>query len=333
MPLRPLLILAATGAALAAAPAVALAVPPENDNYLASTAINEDGSNVPRTYSNTVDTTDATTQTDLFNPNRDGQPFGGAGPENTVCKGTPFGKTAWYDFHPKYDGGVEVKTVGAFDSVVAVYEWSERNSQITRMVDCQDTAGVAEDLILTKNVKAGHAYTVQVGGIAGPGGLIAGGSLTFSLDFFPDHDADGVLDDLDKCKTVPGIERFGGCPPELNISPSLGFDRAPGGIKINKFVVGHVPKGALVVAKCGGCKTQKVRSKGKTINFKKMVGEIVPAGSKVSVLATMGHTGKGQYRFGATGALVSWPVVVGGIGVKRTQCVKVGTKSKTVKCS
>jgi hypothetical protein len=333
MPFRPLLLLAATGATLAVAPAVALAVPPDNDNYLASTALNEDGTNVPRTYSNTVDTTDATTQTDLFDPNRDGQPFGGAGRETTVCKGTPFGKTVWYDFHPKYDGGVEVKTVGAFDSVVAVYEWSERNSQITRMVDCQDTAGVAEDLVLTKNVKAGHAYTVQVGGIARPGGVIAGGSLTFSLDYFPDRDADTILDDLDKCRTVPGIERFGGCPPALNIAPSLGFDRAAGGIRISKFVVGHVPKGALVVARCRGCKTQKVRSKGKTINLKKLVGASVPAGSKVSVLATLGHMGKGQYRFGATGALVSWPVRKGAIGIKRTQCVKVGTKSKIVKCS
>jgi hypothetical protein len=333
MPFRSLLLVAATGAALAAAPAVALAVPPENDNYLASTALNQDGTNVPRQYGNTVDTTEATTQADLFNPSRDGQPFGGAGPENTVCKGTPFGKTAWYDFHPKYDGGVEIKTLGAFDSVVAVYEWSEQTSKITRMVDCQDTAGLAEDLILTKNVKAGHAYTVQVGGIAGPGGEIAGGSLTFSLEYFPDRDADGVLDDLDKCKTVPGIERFGGCPPQLNIAPSLAFDSTVSGIRINKLVVGHVPKGARVVVRCGGCKTQKARSKGKTINFKKLVGANVPSGSKVSVTATLGRSGKGQYRFGATGSLVSWPVLKGGIGVKRTQCVKVGTKSKTVKCS
>ena len=48
--------------ALAAAPP-ALAVPPANDNYLGSVGV---------TASQTVDTTEATTQADLFDPNRDG---------------------------------------------------------------------------------------------------------------------------------------------------------------------------------------------------------------------------------------------------------------------
>ena len=72
------------------------------------------------------------------------------------------------------------------------------------------TRGV-DDLLL--DVKGKKNYTIQVGGAAG-----AGGALTFKADFFPDTDGDGVLDDqLDKCKTVPGIERFGGCPPELKV--------------------------------------------------------------------------------------------------------------------
>jgi hypothetical protein len=333
MPLRPLLLVAAAGAALIV-PAVALAVPPENDNYLASTAINETGRNVPRTYANTVDTTEATTQTDMFNPNRDGQPFGGAGPENTVCKGTPFGKTVWYDFHPKYDGGVEVKTVGGFDSVVTVYEWSERTSQITRTVQCQDTAGVAEDMILTNNVKGGHAYTVQVGGVAGPGGLIAGGSMTFTLDYFRDTDGDGFYDDEgDKCRTLPGPRGSGGCPPALNPFASLNFDQVPGvGIKLTRLALTHIPKGAKVVALCGGCPKQAKSFRGGTIEFKKLYGRTVRAGSKVQLRVTMGRTRSGKYKYGATGALISWPIVGDGIGAKSQKCIKVGTKSKTTKC-
>ena len=58
-------------AALAALafPAAALAVPPGNDNYLASVPIETSPFEV------TVDTTEATTQTDTYNPNREGVPF------------------------------------------------------------------------------------------------------------------------------------------------------------------------------------------------------------------------------------------------------------------
>ena len=67
----PLLI----AAALLALPATAAAAPPPNDNYLASTTISS------QEYRDSVDTTEATTQPDLFNPNRDGLPFGGGDPE------------------------------------------------------------------------------------------------------------------------------------------------------------------------------------------------------------------------------------------------------------
>ena len=65
----PLLITAAVLAALAV-PETAAAAPPPNDNYLASSTIAD------QEYTDSVDTTEATTQSDLFNPNRDGLPFG-----------------------------------------------------------------------------------------------------------------------------------------------------------------------------------------------------------------------------------------------------------------
>ena len=67
-------------AALLALPATAAAAPPPNDNYLASTTI------ASQEYRDSVDTTEATTQPDLFNPNRDGLPFGGGDPEPTTLR-------------------------------------------------------------------------------------------------------------------------------------------------------------------------------------------------------------------------------------------------------
>ncbi len=333
MPLRRLLIAAAATAAFTATAAPALAVPPLNDNYLASTALNEKGTTLAPVLTDSVDTTDATTQADLFNPGPDGQPLGGDGPENTQCNGTPFGKTVWWDFHPKVNGGVEIKTSG-FDNVVTVYQWDDNTSKIVRTVACQDTAGTAEDLVLTKEVQAGKAYTVQVGGVEGPGGLIAAGPLSFELDYFADTDGDGVYDAIpDHCKTTPGPDRFGGCPPQLKsiVAPSLNFDGFGNGIRINRLVLGSVPKGAKVQARCGGCPTVTTVAKHSTVEFKSLTGRVVPKGSKVQLRVTLGRTGKGNYKFGATGVLISWPVKAGAIGLKRLQCLHVGTV-KTEKC-
>src|ERR671936_1123860 len=85
-----------------AVPAVALAAPPVNDDYLKSKRINAPGTRVPREeVKDAVDTTEATTQADLFIP---GTGTGGGGPETTTCNGRSYGKTVWYDVHPDVDG-------------------------------------------------------------------------------------------------------------------------------------------------------------------------------------------------------------------------------------
>jgi len=173
-------------AALLALPATAAAAPPPNDNYLASTTITGEE------YADTVDTTEATTQPDLFNPNRDGLPFGGAPPEETSCGATQYGKTVWYDFAPETFGGVHILASG-FDAVVRVYEYDPRTALITRTVLCQnDSPGAVEDVLLP-SVARGQAYTVQVGGV-GAGAAALAGRLEFRFEFFADQDGDGVLD-------------------------------------------------------------------------------------------------------------------------------------------
>ena len=198
-----------------------------------------------------MDLTEATTQPDIFNPSRDGQPLGGGTTENTVCKGTPFGKTAWFDLTPQSDGAIDVSAAGiGFTPVIVLYEWSQANSQITRMVDCTPVAGGR----LALDVKKGRSYTIQLGGAGG-----IGGAATLSVDYFADSDGDGEYDALDKCPEVAGIARFGGCPPELRVVPSIGFDRTGNGVRISRLIVDRVPKGAKVVAKCSGCGSQTVQ--------------------------------------------------------------------------
>jgi hypothetical protein len=320
--LRLLVAALAAGGALVSVPASASAAPPPNDNYLASWTIDKSE------YTDPVDTTAATTQADLFNPSPSGEALGGYGPESTSCNGVPFGKTVWYDLRAPSAGGIEVKTSAAFDSVVAVYEWNPDNSRITKLVKCENTAGTAEDLIL--DVDKGKAYTFQVGGVGG-----AGGPLSFSLDYYADTDGDTILDAQDKCSSTPGIERFGGCPPSLDddVKPSIGYDNTGDGIRINRLVVSKVPKGAKVTARAGGASQTVKAKRAGTVALSKLVGRPVRSGTKVEVRVTLGRTGKGTYRYGATGAYFRWPVKVGGLGGRVDRCLKVGSASKVQRCS
>ena len=129
-----------------------------------------------------------------------------------------FGKTAWWDFKPPSPGGVQISANGGFDVVVAVYTWSEETSRITRTVRCQNDEAGSEDVLIPR-VSAGTNYTIQVGGANG-----AGGPLNLLFDYFPDTDGDGVLDDAPtSARSQPGIERFGGCPPELRSAPRISY--------------------------------------------------------------------------------------------------------------
>jgi hypothetical protein len=335
-PIRLCLAAGLTAAALLSAPSLAAAVP-INDNYLSSVPINAKGAAMPLEYhDNSVDTSDATTQPDLFNPSSTGQPLGGAGPETTTCGATAFGKTVWYDFHPKTPGSVFVTALG-FPAVVTLYEWRDDvtrpdNAKIIHTVGCADMATPPNALL--EDVEAGKAYTVQVGGVAGPAG-IAGGPLQFELDFFPDTDGDGILDEgspKDSCPKIPGIARFGGCPPQLTSPVSINV--TPSGT-IASLVVGSVPKGAKVVAGCSRChasQTVKTKKFG-SVALKKFTGKPAPAGAAVEVRVTMPRVGSGKYKFGATGKYVKWTIGAGSsVGSPLKRCLHVGT-GKIERCS
>jgi hypothetical protein len=316
----PSLLAAVLTAAALAAPAEAAAAPPPNDAYLMSIPVDA------LEFSAAADTNEATTQPDMWNPNSSGQPFGGGDAEPTACKGVGFGKTVWYDLEPAVDGGVQIRATG-FPTVVAVYEFNPNNPRLGALLDCSASAST-EDVLL--NVEGGRHYTIQVGGVGGVGGLMA-----LKVDFFPDRDADGVLDALDECRTVPGIERFAGCPPSLRgrVTGAIGFDSRSGGIRINRLDVDGVPRGARVRASCPGCGSQTIRvRRAGRVSLNRLVGRDVRAGRVVKVRVTMGRSGNGLYRFGATGVEFRWPVQSGGVGRRSTRCLDVRT-AKVERCS
>jgi hypothetical protein len=307
-------------AAVLAMPATAAAAPPPNDNYLASSTISSSE------YRDTVDTTEATTQADTFNPNRDGLPFAGGDPEPTSCGGTsPYGKTAWWDFKAPSDGGVEIKANGGFDVVVAVYTWSERTSKITRTLRCQNDEAGSEDLVIPR-VSAGTNYTIQVGGANN-----AGGPLNLEFTYFPDTDGDGILDDApDDCRRTPGISRFGGCPPELRSTPRVLYTSVGSALRITGLEIDDVPKGARAEVRCGRTVKRRATRRG-TLKVAGCAGRMIASGSNIQIRVTLGRTGKGQYRYGAVGKYYRWPVSSGRLGKRQTKCLQPG-KRKPSKC-
>jgi hypothetical protein len=305
-------------AAVLALPATAAAAPPPNDNYLGSTTISS------AEYRDTVDTTEATTQPDMFNPNRDGLPFGGGDPEPTSCGGaSPFGKTAWWDFKAPSDGGVELKANGGFDVVVAVYTWSERTSKITRTVRCQNDEAGSENLIIPR-VRAGTNYTIQVGGANG-----AGGPVNLEFTYFPDRDGDRVLDAIDDCPRQAGVGNSG-CPPELRSAPRVLYQSLGSALRITNLEIDDVPKRARAEVRCGRTVKRRATRKG-TLRVGGCVGRTVGSGGSIVVRVTLGPTGKGRYRHGAVGKYYRWPVRAGRLGKRQTKCLQPG-KRKPTKC-
>ena len=310
---------------MAAAPAQAVA--PPNDNYLASTTINAPDGTLPPFFSDQVDTTEATTQADTFNPNRDGLPFEGGKPEPTSCVGLPaFGKTVWYDFLPPTPGAARISATG-FDTVIAVYEWSARDSQLRGLVACQNTStGVSEEMLLPPQLQRGKNYTIQIGGAAGVGGL-----LDFSFEFFADRDGDRILDETpDKCLRLRGIPLFGGCPPIVRGAARVTTQGAPGGVRVLRLTVDRADKGTKIEVRCRSCGS-RVRARaprGGSVRVSGFEGRSISIGDRIEVRIKRPRGGKGRFRFGAIGKVVRWPITSTGLGQSTVTCTRPGSKRK-----
>ena len=313
-----------------ALPSLAIAAPPANDNYLGSTTIVEADGSLPGDYTDNVDTTEASTQPDTFNPTRDGAPASGGKPEPTGCPGgAAMGKTVWWDFVPPVPGGVEIVASG-IDAVVAIYEWNANTSQLGALVTCQNDSSGATETVLESALSARTPYTIQVGGANG-----IGGPLSLKFTYFPDSDGDGVLDEQpDRCRTLPGITAFGGCPPLTRGTASLSFDRVGGGLQLTKLSVDHLARGARVEARCGRC-GKVVRKTAKRQGTLSVVdgfrGRTIRAGDQLVVRIMQPKSASGRYRHGSYGKVLTWTVSSDSFGRVKQTCTLPGSR-KVVKC-
>jgi hypothetical protein len=314
----------------AALPGSAFAAAPANDNYLSSLRINAADGSLPPEFTDRVDTSEATTQADLFNPNRDGVPFGGAPAEQTSCPGAPaYGKTVWYDFAPAIAGGVEIVAAG-FDGVVSVYEWDPRTSLIRDVVICQNaSSAAAEEVLLQRQLVAGRSYTFQVGGLNG-----VGGPLDVRFRFFGDRDGDGILDEQpDKCPALAGISAFGGCPPVASGVPRLRYSVAGSQVTLTRLAVERLAKGGRVEVRCGGCggRVSRTARRAGTLRITGFEGRLLSGGDRLEVRITQRKTRSGRYRHGAIGRRVTWRVTPSGLGRRTERCTMPG-KTKRIRC-
>ena len=299
----------------AVAPTAATAVAPTNDNYLQSLRLNEDGGRLERrdTLRDVRDTTDATTQSDVFNPGPNGQPGGGGPSEATTCQSSTYGKTVWYDMYPDVNGLVRLRANG-FNTVIAVVPFNRSNAVPNFDArQCADqSTGPAEEFLVS--VRGGRAYTIQIGGVAN-----AFGTLEFLFDFLADTDGDGVLDADDDCPRSAGTRR-NGCP--VRISADVNFRARPtaNGIRFLSFKV-KASRGARVQVICPGCGRQ-VRKAG-TVGFPRMRGRSLSAGSKIVVRAT---------KRGAIGSHITYRVLRGNIKGPVERCTNPGSKRPRRRC-
>jgi hypothetical protein len=153
--------------AIAAVPAAAHAQaqinPPDGDNYLGPIFLNDETHAFPKTEIGFVaDTTNYTTQADVFNP-----PSSGGPPESAICGQS---NTIWSVFFIKHWGRMQISTAGVFDSVIGVATFNGPTDPAPRFrIACSDQlSGLEENT--TFIVVPNQWYAVQVGGTGSPSG-------------------------------------------------------------------------------------------------------------------------------------------------------------------
>jgi hypothetical protein len=300
-------------AALLALPASSYAqAAPVNDNYLESLRLNDPGTRLERrdTLRDTRDTTNATVQSDVFNPPQSGGP-----PELTTCDGASFGKTVWYDFYPDVNGLVRLRASG-YDTAFAVVPFSRRSGRpnFDRALCSNGSNSTTEEFLV--QVQRGDNYSVQVGGVNG-----AGGALEFLFDFLADTDGDGVLDTVDRCDRFDGTARNNGCPLRPKVVTTLRAMPTATGIQLLGLSV-RAARGSRVAVRCGaGCPPQVKRARS-TVAFPALNGRRLAAGTRLEIRVT---------RPGSFGAFVRYRILAGNF--KKTEgCMNPGSRRVRQRC-
>lgn len=271
-------MLGVAAAALLAIPTAAAGQappPPRNDHYIDAIQINAPGTRLFGDVGDRQNTRGATVQTDLLSPPRAGGP-----PEDTRCEGASIGKTVWYDFYPDLVGLVRIRTNG-YDTSIRVVPFNQADARPNAPEATCSNASSTNSEEFFGRVRRGASYSVQVGGVNG-----ASGDLEMLFDFFPDADADGVIDDADRCPGLIGIESNDGCPDQVKASLAVRFVPAGSGLRLTEFGV-RAAQAARVEVRCSrGCRRVSGRARRGVVNFRRLRGVTLREGSRVDVRVT-----------------------------------------------
>ena len=307
--------LIAAAASLAVLAPSALAAPPVNDNYLASLPVDK------IEFRSAVDLTEATTQPDIFNPSRDGQPLGG-------------GTTGEHGLQ-----GDAVRQDGLVRPHAAVRRRHRRVGRRDRL----HAGGRA--LRVEPGQLADHPHGRLHAGRGGrPGARRQEGPqlhdpgrrggrhrrpATLSVDYFADTDGDGEYDALDKCPEVPGDR-------PLRRLPAGAARRAERRLRRHRQRRADLApdRRPRAQGREGRRQVQRLRlpdgrgQEDRTVSLTKLVGKSVRAGRQRRDPRHARSQRTGTYRFGATGSYFKWPVQANGLGKRQTRCIAAGTASK-----
>lgn len=236
-------------------PGVANPLPGETcgDHYLESVRINTNRiSSTLQGFSDSVNTSTATVQPDLFRPggNR-------AGPrEPTACSGVSYGKTIWYDFLPRADGDLLIQAVGAgFNPVISIVRFDTGDGPNFRPVSsflCSNLGATSLEQLQQKAVKRGRGYSIQIGGVGNTGGVT----------------------DVDVNFT----------PYRVNATPKLAFQLTPSGIRLLNVLVRSRKRVKVELGCKPSCGRAVKRGRRVSVNFRKRLR----GGSRLIVRVTRG---------------------------------------------
>ena len=238
-----------------ACPGVTSPLPGETcgDHYLESVRINTNRlSSTLQGFSDTVDTSRATVQADLFRPggNR-------VGPREPVtCGGAFYGKTIWYDFVPSVDGDLLVQAVGnGFNPVINFVRFDTGDAPNFRPISafaCANQGAASLEQLQQRGVKRGRGYSIQIGGVGN-----TGGATEIDVNF---------------------------TPYRVSATPKLAFQLTPSGIRLLNVLVRSSKRVKVELGCSPGCGKRVKRGRRVSVNFRKRLR----AGNKLIVRVTRG---------------------------------------------
>jgi hypothetical protein len=235
--------------------------------------------------------------------------------------------------------GVQLVASG-FPTAIAIYQYNARTAMLERKsVLCQTAPANTNTFPVLGDLKAGDLYTVQIGGLQN-GASFFTGPLQVTFNVFPDHDADGQVDGVDKCPFLKGVLRFGGCPPAIVPRPTYSYKGAGSGVRLSSLIVGSIPGGARVEARCRQCGVREVEVAGRradSVTLSRFAGLTLPAGAHlefwVTKSAVTGKAGQSSiYRFGAIGSYINLTVKGGALGSRVLRCLLPGSLKPQRSC-